>query len=386
MTDLATVIHSTAFKDVTKPITSATGLPNICYIDDAFYRYEQTTLFRPNWVAIGFGKDVPEPGWVKPLELAGVPLLITRTPAGQINVFQNVCRHRGMILVDSHRKLRGPITCPYHAWAYDLDGALRKTPHIGGPDNNSHAAVPHCDYPLIKVRAHLWMDVIFVNLDGSAPPFEVAHADLIARWHEFNRDWHHSGADSSFALTVKCNWKLAVENYCESYHLPFVHPGLNSYSRLEDHYDIMDARNYAGQGSHVYTPQISDDGRQFPAIDGLSEKWRTGAEYVALFPNLLLGVHRDHMFAIILRPEGPDRTTEQVEIYYADPAASGPDFAAMRQTNTRLWHDIFIEDIGVVEGMQKGRHADGYDGGKFSPVMDGPTHHFHHWVATVLMG
>jgi len=62
------------------------------------------------------------------------------------------------------------------------------------------------------------------------------------------------------------------------------------------------------------------------------------------------------------------------------------DFAAMRQTNTRLWHDIFIEDIGVVEGMQKGRHADGYDGGKFSPVMDGPTHHFHHWVATALIG
>jgi hypothetical protein len=36
--------------------------------------------------------------------------------------------------------------------------------------------------------------------------------------------------------------------------------------------------------------------------------------------------------------------------------------------------------------MQKGRHADGYDGGKFSPVMDGPTHHFHHWVATALIG
>jgi len=49
-----------------------------------------------------------------------------------------------------------------------------------------------------------------------------------------------------------------------------------------------------------------------------------------------------------------------------------------------MWRDIFIEDVSVVEGMQKGRRATGYDGGKFSPVMDAPTHHFHRWVAAAL--
>ena len=74
--------------------------------------------------------------------------------------------------------------------------------------------------------------------------------------------------------------------------------------------------------------------------------------------------------------------TEHVEIYYADEAMTGPEFAELRQENARLWKGIFIEDIGVVEGMQKGRHGPKFDGGKFSPVMDEPTHAFHHWVAS----
>ena len=64
----------------------------------------------------------------------------------------------------------------YHAWAYDLDGQLRRTPHVGGPGIDSHESVNHCDLPLISVRAHVWMDVIFVNIGGEAPAFEDAAA------------------------------------------------------------------------------------------------------------------------------------------------------------------------------------------------------------------
>ena len=56
----------------------------------------------------------------------------------------------------------------------------------------------------------------------------------------------------------------------------------------------------------------------------------------------------------------------------------------MRITNAAMWKEIFIEDIGVVEGMQKGRAGMRFDGGTFSPVMDTPTHHFHKWVAEKL--
>lgn len=372
--------------NVKAPIETANGLPNACYVDADLYQHEQNTLFRDNWAAIGFGKDVPKSGCVKPIEFAGLPLLLVRNQDNEIKVFENVCRHRGMILVSEAQQLRGPITCPYHAWAYDLNGQLRKTPHIGGPDVHEHDTVNHCDYPLNEVRSHQWRDIIFVNIGGQAAPFETYASDLITRWQEFDQPVYHSGPDSSFSLTVNCNWKLAVENYCEAYHLPFIHPGLNSYSRLEDHYNIMPVPAYAGQGSTVYAPQINDDGRAFPNFKGLSQQWSSGAEYVALFPNLLLGVHRDHCYGIILVPEGPNRTIEHVEIYYAQDAATKPAFDDMRAINTAMWRDIFVEDVFVVEGMQKGRHSSKYDGGKFSAVMDAPTHHFHKWVATALSG
>ena len=186
------------------------------------------------------------------------------------------------------------------------------------------------------------------------------------------------------SFTLNCNWKLAVENCYESYHLPFVHPDLNSSSRLEDHYNILDAGGFAGQGTLVYQPQISADGHLFPHFEGLSSKWDAGDEYIAFFPNVLLGFHNDHAFAILLLPEGNGRTVEQVGIYYTDESVRGDEYAEMRATNTAMRQNVFAEDVDVVESMQRGRHASGFGGGKFSAVMDPPTHHFHFWVAEAL--
>ena len=224
------------------------------------------------------------------------------------------------------------------------------------------------------------MDVIFINISGTAAPFEEVHAELIARWSEFDRPLFHGGADSRFQLELDCNWKLAVENYCESYHLPWVHPGLNSYSRLEDHYHIELKEKFSGQGTLVYRQLKDEDGLSFPDFDGLSDKWDTAAEYITAFPNVMLGVHRDHTFAIILVPEGPARTVEHIHLYYARPDTD----PALRERNTTQWKQVFEEDVFVVEGMQRGRHAPDFDGGRFSPAMDGPTHLFHDWVAAQL--
>ena len=372
---------SASLARVLQSIKNANGLASAHYVDTTMHEAETQTLFRDGWAAVGFGKDVPKPGCVYPVEFMGVPLLLTRDKANQVHVFENTCRHRGMMLVSEPKRLSGPITCPYHAWAYDLEGQLRATPHAGGPDIHNHSSVPCEDLSLNAVRATMWRDVVFVNLSGKATSFETSAADLIQRWSEFDQPLFWGGEDSSFELDIKCNWKLAVENYCEAYHLPFIHPGLNSYSRLQDHYNILDADAYAGQGTMVYNPSLSEDGRAFPNFENLSDKWDTGAEYCALFPNVLFGVHRDHAFAIILSPQGQEQTIERITLYYADETALSDAYADMRATNAAMWKEIFVEDIIVVEGMQKGRHSLSYDGGKFSAVMDAPTHHFHRWVA-----
>ncbi|MGB3406413.1 MAG: aromatic ring-hydroxylating dioxygenase subunit alpha [Jannaschia sp.] len=369
-----------ALAAVRQPLETAHGLPNAQYTDPATCREEAAAVLLGQWAGLAVAAQVPTPGDAIPVALAGVPLLLIRDREGTVRVFQNVCRHRGMILVSEPTRIEGAIRCPYHSWCYSTRGKLVATPHVGGPGRNTDARIDKDTLGLIEVPSHIWRDVVFVNVDGTAPPFEQVNAAAIARWADFDESragpLYHDGR--SFSFDVACNWKLAVENYCESYHLPWVHPGLNAYSRLEDHYHIEDAA-HSGQGTLVYR-QLSDDGATFPDFADLPETWDTAAEYLSVFPNVLMGAHRDHAFAILLHPDGPARTHEHVHIYYAT-----PDFdAALADRNTALWQGVFEEDVFVVEGMQRGRAAPGFDGGRFSPAMDGPTHRFHDWVARAL--
>ena len=368
---------STDLSQVTRPIAEAHGLPNAHYIDESVFAEERDAVLFANWAGLGVASDVPEPGDAKPVDFLGLPLLLIRDREGVVRVFQNTCRHRGMILVSEPRKIEGAIRCPYHSWCYSTAGKLVATPHVGGPGLNTHDDMDRSTLGLIEVRSHIWRDVVFINVSGSAAPFEDVHADLIARWAEFDQPHYHGGADSRFTLEVGTNYKLAVENYCESYHLPWVHPGLNSYSRLEDHYNIEAPGQFSGQGTLVYRQFEGEGGKRFPDFHGLGDKWQEGAEYIAVYPNVLLGAQRDHAFAIVLEPRAVDQTVEHIHLYYASEAVDD----TMRAQNTKLWKQVFEEDIFVVEGMQRGRKGLSFDGGRFSPAMDGPTHCYHIWVA-----
>ena len=377
--------ETAALASVMRPVEEARGLANHHYVDPDTFERERDLVFGKGWAALAFDHDVPEPAHAAPIDFLGQPLLLVRDRDNEIRVFANVCRHRGMILVREPGPLRGMIRCPYHSWVYDLDGRLRATPHVGGPGRNADPAIDRDLLGLVEVRAHIWAGIVFVDLSGTAPCFEQENADLLERWRDFEQPSHFAGPDSAFDLDVACNWKLAVENYCESYHLPWVHPGLNAYSRLEDHYNIVH-RDWSGQGTRVYAPDLSK-GRVFADFADLPKgRWDSQAEYVALFPNVLLGVHRDHRFAVILVPQGPERTVERVQIRYADRETCGEDRAEARLRNMAMWREIFEEDIFVVEGMQRGRHAPRFDGGRFSPAMDEPTHAFHAWVARRFAG
>jgi phenylpropionate dioxygenase-like ring-hydroxylating dioxygenase large terminal subunit len=363
-------------------VNEAKGLPNEHYVSPETFAEEKQSVLFNNWSGIGFGNDIPNAGDARPIDFLGMPLLLIRDKDGSVGVFQNTCRHRGMILVEKPTNVRSTIRCPYHSWCYNLNGALRTTPHVGGPGVNSHEDINCDDLGLFRIRSYLWKDVVFVNISNDAPEFEEVHKDLLDRWKEFDQPMVHGGAVSSFKLEVQTNWKLAVENYCEAYHLPWIHPGLNSYSRLEDHYNIEVRGAYSGQGTYVYKQLKDDNGLTFPDFRNLGDQWNEGAEYIAVYPNVLMGIHRDHFYSILLEPVDLDRTIEHVEIYYPENCSDKPEYEKLLETNARQWQGIFEEDLFVVEGMQKGRKGDFFDGGKFSPAMDGPTHNFHHWVAS----
>ena len=376
-----------ALAHVVRPIERAGGLPNEAYVSHAFADWEQDVLLARSWACIGTGRRVPEAGDARPIEFAGLPLLMLRDNDGAVRVFHNVCSHRGMILVDAPQRTRGTIRCPYHSWTYDLDGALRATPMIGGTDSHTCPSFERAQHGLKPVRTATWFDAVFVNLSGDAAPFETFIAPVAERWKDFDAaTLHHEARDSSYILDVACNWKLAVENFCEAYHLPWIHPNLNSYSRLEDHYQITEEEDgYAGQGSTAYRPQLVENGDAFPAMPGLPERWHGTAEYVALFPTALFGIHADHFYTVTLEPKGPGRTIEHMDIYYFADEALDEAHTEQRRANARQWQGIFEEDRFVVEGMQRGRASPAYRGGVLSPALERTTHCFYRWVATRLL-
>ena len=345
----------------------------------AVFAEERQALLYRQWAGLAVAADVPEPGDAKPLEFLGMPLLLIRDKDGDVRVFPEHLPppwHDPGGRAPQDRR-RDPLPLSFLV-LFD-QGQAGQHPACGRPGPQTHEAIKRDDdLGLIEVRSHIWRDVVWINVSGDAPAFEEVHADLIDRWKDFDKPLYHGGRGQHVHNSrLRTNWKLAVENYCESYHLPWVHPGLNSYSRLEDHYHIEQPGQYSGQGTMVYRQLTNENGDTFPDFEDVGAKWNEQAEYIAVYPNVLLGVHRDHAFTIILEPRGLEKTAEHVHLYYAVPDSDG----GLRDRNTRLWKSVFEEDVFVVEGMQKGRHADMFDGGRFSPVMDSPTHVFHQWVA-----
>tara|TARA_B100001123_G_scaffold284988_1_gene317638 strand:+ start:5037 stop:5420 length:384 start_codon:yes stop_codon:yes gene_type:complete len=120
---------------------------------------------------------------------------------------------------------------------------------------------------------------------------------------------------------------------------------------------------------------------KFPNFPNWPKSKEKIAEYVALFPNVMLGIHKDHYYAYWLEPINLDYTLEHMEIYYVgEGPANSNEFKSLREENYKLWHSIQSEDLNIIEGMQAGRNSPIYNGGNFSPIMDNPTHHFHKWV------
>lgn len=372
-------------KEISDLAGNARGLPNVVYRDQQLFALERDEILGRTWTAVAYGSELPGPGFALPINLMDAPLIAVRNKAGEIRVFHNVCSHRGMKLVGEATQLRTVIRCPYHSWSYDFDGQLLSTPFIGGVDKHDCDGFEKSGHGLKPVRFAVWMDIIFINLSGDAEPFDEFIAPLESRWAGYlgPHDWQHIGpaaTGSNLELEVGCNWKLAVENYCEAYHLPWVHPSLNSYSPLDKHFNITDGDTMSGQGTRVYEP-ASVAGIELPTIKSWPTNKSRHAEYISLYPNILLGLQADHLFAVIVLPRRVDQSLEKLQISFVGEAQHNDTYASCRAAVLNSWETVFREDVFAVEGMQAGRASPGFDGGVLTPIQDIPTRHFHSWVA-----
>jgi choline monooxygenase len=387
---LSDIVDISKIEVVKNPIEKAHGLPNECYLNDDYLEFEREKIFQNNWTMIGVASSVSNVGDVKPFNLLGVPLLIIRNKNKEVKVFHNVCSHRGFKLIERECKLKNVLRCPYHYWSYDFNGKLVATPHIGGLGKHDVEDFDKTKSNLKEVNSYIWMDLIFVNINSNAQSFEEFIKPLEKRWSKFIKKddqqlIRHSADNGYFNMEVNSNWKFAIENYCESYHLPTIHPELNKVSNISDHYHIEDRNfSFSGQGSNKYSQQFEGNVK-FNCFPNWPDDLYQKAEYVSLYPNVMLGIHVDHFYAFWLEPIANNKTKEHFELYYiGEESASSEEHKDIRKKNFAFWQEVMNEDVTAIEGMQKGRSSPAYNGGNFSPVMDTPTLMFHKWVATNL--
>jgi len=153
------------------------------------------------------------PAGQKAVVVAGQPVLVTRDARGRLQALSNVCRHRGMLLVEGEARGEA-IRCPYHLWTYGLDGRLAAAPFMGDAD------LTGCDLP--RYAAADWCGWVFVNLARDPGPLADALAPLAsldpARLTSLRIGYR-------LAFDHAWNWKVMVENFGESYHHIGTHAG-----------------------------------------------------------------------------------------------------------------------------------------------------------------
>ncbi|MSO48115.1 MAG: Rieske (2Fe-2S) protein, partial [Thermoleophilia bacterium] len=143
------------------------ALPAELYRSPAAYESEIDSVFRRSWACIGRAEHVAEPGAYWATDVAGQNIIVVRDHDGVLRAFHNVCRHRGSLLCNAGTgSLKRAIKCPYHSWAYALDGELIGTPNVR-PDEIDRSAYGLLDLPIAE-----WQGTLFVDLGGHAGSFD----------------------------------------------------------------------------------------------------------------------------------------------------------------------------------------------------------------------
>ncbi|MBE1281678.1 MAG: Rieske 2Fe-2S domain-containing protein [Rhodobacteraceae bacterium] len=365
------ILGPEGFDQVFRPIEEAGGLPNAAYWSPEWHELEQELIFRRSWVFAGARAELPKPGNMKPLEVGGMPIVLVHGRDGEIRGFQNVCRHRGMQLVTEPCK-QTTLTCPYHKWAYGLDGKLRSRPHFLGPnqtDTFKDGGGEKLD--LIPVRVEEFFGCLFVNISGDADPLEVWMAPVLEQLKGYDLSAIRWAGKLDFE--IEANWKLAYENYMEGYHVFALHPRLLDFAPMDLRWSGEWRGNTFVNGYRF--PEIKEGrGEGLPHYPGISEEDRMQGQWFLTMPHFAVEIFPDQFTVLVAYPDAPDHCREELHVFLiGDDAATGEKYAKERAEVIQMWDDLNREDISILKGMQQGRRCSGYDGGRYSPHWERPT-------------
>jgi carnitine monooxygenase subunit len=335
------------------------GLPGWAYRDPDYFAEEMERVIRPSWQIVCHVNDIPRPGDWRSLQLLGESIIVVRGEDGAVRAFANVCRHRGMRLLDGESGCARKLLCPYHAWAYELDGRL-----TGVPMRRDYPALRLEENGLHQFDLEIWQGFVFVRIgEGNTPSVAEMMASAEAEIAPF-RFAEMRPLARPWARPRPVNWKNLGDNYSDNLHIPVAHDGL---TRLFGRSYEISAHGWADRMSGEL-----DEGRggnfwerfyraHLPAAAHLPPAYRRRWFYWKLWPNMAFDIYPDQIDYMHWVPTGPTSCLLRVASYAL--LDDRREMRLVRYANDRINRVVNREDSWLIEGVQQGMASRSFTAG-----------------------
>jgi phenylpropionate dioxygenase-like ring-hydroxylating dioxygenase large terminal subunit len=337
------------------------SLPAWTYSDPDFFAAEVERVFAPSWQVVCHVSDLSSKGDWHSLDYLGESVIVVRGNDDVMRAFTNVCRHRGSRLLDGSSGCAKKLICPYHAWAYELDGRLS-----GVPDGASYPDLDKSRHGLSPVSLEIWQGFIFVRLKDEGPRV----ADMMLPYEAMIAPYRFEELKANGRVTLRprdVNWKNIGDNYSDGLHIAVAHPGLTrlfgkSYGvEAEPHVDRM-------WGDLIDQPSVNWSERMYqrllPPVPHLPENRQRHWLYFKLWPNVAFDIYPDQIDFMQWLPVSP--TTSLIrEISYVLPD-DRREMRAARYLNWRINRQVNEEDTVLISRVQMGMASRSFSAGPLS--------------------
>lgn len=357
------------------PAPVARGLPAWVYNHAELTRLEYERILKPSWQVACHISQIPTAGDYVTFELGSDSVIVLREPSGQIRALRNVCRHRGTRLLEGTGRCQGRITCPYHGWTYRYDGSLLATPARDTfPDLNLH------EHGLDAVRMEVALGLVFVCLGADPPP---PPSTLWAPMMEELSPYRFEELVPTQPLFLEewdADWKIAMDNYLESYHVPIGHPGLNR--MFTPDYDDQRAAPGIARGiswlREAPSSRLSERVYQkhIAAVSAphLPEPNRHSWRFYSCLPNLGIDIFPEQVDFFQVLPRGPGKALIRSAAFGLSDERR--EMRLMRWLGNRINMEVNRQDRMLCERLQRGIADSSYRPGPLSQI-ETWMHEFH---------
>jgi phenylpropionate dioxygenase-like ring-hydroxylating dioxygenase large terminal subunit len=309
-------------------------------LDESIFELEQELFFRRTALLMAMSCELDRPGAYKTNDETGVPIVVIRSHDGTARAFLNACRHRGAKLMREPCGHRARMVCPYHAWAFDLNGKL-----VAISGEEAFGAIDKDSLGLIELPCQEKYGFIYVAPSREA---EVDIARIIGdRATEF-AGWHLDRIDlvGRKDIVADCSWKLALDTFCENYHFDVAHKtSLAAYK-------IANCGLYwrFGEGNRNHAQAYPDKAitqlRMLP-----EDKWENPQQHFSIigffYPNVMFSLFTDSFALFEIYPRGIASHVTKASFYTRQPITS-PEMREMYESRFKFLCDVLgTEDYSI---------------------------------------